>query len=150
MFQGVNTVKLDAKGRLAVPAKHREVLAAQSASRVVVTINPDDKARCLLLYPENEWRDIVRSLSRRDTMNPAIRAIQRLLVGYASELELDAQGRILLSAELRKFARLDKEVSLVGQINKIEIWGVEEFTGSLDQWLAEAAGSGDELKGLTL
>ena len=93
MFAGVSTLNLDAKGRLAVPAKHRETLADCCASRVVVTVNPDDQERCLLLYPENEWREVARNLSRRDSMHPKVRAMQRLVVGYASELELDGQGR---------------------------------------------------------
>lgn len=153
MFSGVSTLNLDAKGRLAVPARHREVLSQGGSTRVVVTINPDDKARCLLLYADTEWVEIARNLSRRDTMNPKIRAMQRLVVGYASELELDGQGRILLSSELRDFAGLDKRVSLVGQFNKIEIWDEAAWAGSREHWLSELAsgdGMDEELKGLML
>ena len=154
MFAGVSTLNLDAKGRLAVPAKHRETLADCCASRVVVTVNPDDQERCLLLYPENEWREVARNLSRRDSMHPKVRAMQRLVVGYASELELDGQGRILLSSELRDFARLDKRVSLVGQVNKIEIWDEETWAGKREQWLRDVTSSEDgmaeELRGLML
>lgn len=154
MFLGVSTLSLDAKGRLAIPAKHRETLAQSGASRVVVTINPDAAERCLLLYPENEWREIARNLSRRDSMNPKVRALQRLVVGHASELELDGQGRILLSSELREFAGLGKRVSLIGQVNKIEIWDEEAWAGNREQWLTEAANGGgsgdDDLKGLIL
>ncbi len=154
MFRGVSSLNLDAKGRLAVPAKHREALADCCASRVVVTVNPDGQERCLLLYPENEWREVARNLSRRDSMHPKVRAMQRLVVGYASELELDGQGRILLSSELREFAGLGKRVSLVGQVNKIEIWDEETWAGKREQWLQDLTtgddGLSEELKGLML
>ncbi|MCB1786237.1 MAG: division/cell wall cluster transcriptional repressor MraZ [Chromatiaceae bacterium] len=154
MFLGVSTLNLDAKGRLAVPAKYRDALAQCCASRVVVTVNPDDKERCLLLYPENEWFEVARELSRRDSMHPMIRAMQRLMVGYASEHELDAQGRILLSAEQREFAGLGKKVALVGQANKIEIWDADVWSGNREQWLTAVApgsnGLPEELKGFRL
>jgi len=154
VFVGVSTLNLDAKGRLAVPAKHRNALAECCASRVVVTINPDQRERCLLLYPENEWFELARNLSRRDSMHPTVRAMQRLMVGYASELELDSQGRILLASELRDFAGLNKKVALVGQVNKIEIWDEESWRGGKEQWLADVmageSGLPDELKGLSL
>ena len=95
MFLGVNTLNLDAKGRLAIPAKHRDTLAQCCASRVVVTINPNADDQCLWLYPENEWREIARKLSRLPTMKRQNQLIQRLMLGHASELELDSQGRIL-------------------------------------------------------
>ena len=154
MFVGVSTLNLDAKGRLAVPAKYRNTLAQCCASRVVVTINPDQRERCLLMYPENEWFELARNLSRRDSMHPTVRAMQRLMVGYASELELDSQGRILLAAELREFAGLNKRVSLVGQVNKIEIWDEESWRGGQEQWLSDVmpgdSGLPEELKGLSL
>lgn len=154
MFSGVSSVNLDAKGRFAVPAKYRDTLAKSCASRVVVTVNPSDRERCLLLYPENEWFEIARSLSRRDSMQPKIRAMQRLVVGYASELELDGQGRILLGSKLREFARLDKRIALVGQMNKMEIWDEDAWNGSSEQWLSDVSdedgGLSDDFKGLRL
>ncbi|MCB1775233.1 MAG: division/cell wall cluster transcriptional repressor MraZ [Gammaproteobacteria bacterium] len=154
MFLGVSTLNLDAKGRLAIPAKYRNTLAQSCASRVVVTINPDERERCLLMYPENEWFELARNLSRRDSMHPTVRAMQRLMVGFASELELDSQGRILLSLELREFAGLNKRVSLVGQVNKIEIWDEESWKGGQEQWLSDVrpgdSGLPEELKGLPL
>jgi MraZ protein len=87
-------------------------------------------------------------------MHPTVRAMQRLMVGYASELELDSQGRILLAAELREFAGLNKRVSLVGQVNKIEIWDEESWRGGQEQWLSDVmpgdSGLPEELKGLSL
>jgi len=150
VFSGVSTLNLDAKGRLAVPARHRGALSDSNASHVVVTINPSEHERCLLLYPENEWHEVARNLSRRETMNSAVRAMQRLVLGHAVDLELDGQGRILLPGELREFAQLDKRVSLVGQVNKIEIWDEVLWKGNRDQWLSEvsSADSAVDLQGL--
>ncbi len=154
MFLGVNTLNLDAKGRLAIPAKHRDALAQCCASRVVVTINPNPEDQCLWLYPENEWREIARKLSRLPTMKRQNQLIQRLVLGHASEVELDAQGRILLSTELREYANLGKRVALVGQVHKFEIWDEEVWAGSREQWLSQAladdAGLSEELGGMTL
>jgi MraZ protein len=154
VFVGVNTLNLDAKGRIAVPAKHREPLAQCCASRVVVTINPSRDDRCLWLYPENEWREIARKLSRLPSMKRQNQLVQRLMLGHASEVELDGQGRILLSPELRAYAGLGKRVALVGQVHKFEIWDEEVWAGSRDQWIGEAFGEGvelsEELAGMTL
>lgn len=143
MFLGVNTLNLDAKGRMAIPAKHRDALADCCASRVVVTINP--REHCLWLYPESEWRDIARKLSRLPTLKRQNQLLQRLLLGHASELEMDGQGRILLSTELREYAGLGKKISLVGQGHKFEIWDEAAWSGSREDWLAEANVSGSEL-----
>ena len=143
MFLGVSTLNLDAKGRMAIPAKHRDALVDCCASRVVVTINP--REHCLWLYPENEWRDIARKLSRLPTLKRQNLVLQRLLLGHASQLEMDAQGRILLSPELREYAGLGKKVSLVGQGQKFEIWDEAAWNGSREGWLAEANDLGEEL-----
>lgn len=154
VFQGVNTLNLDAKGRLAIPAKHRDVLDQCCASRVVVTINPNPQDQCLWLYPENEWKEIARKLSRLPTMNRQNQLIQRLMLGHASEVELDSQGRILLSSELRDYAGLGKRVSLVGQVHKFEIWDEQAWSDSREEWLKQAlndeAGLSEELGGMTL
>ena len=154
MFLGVSTLNLDAKGRIAIPAKHRETLAQTCASRVVVTINPNRDDRCLWLYPENEWREIARNLSRLPPMIRQNQLIQRLMLGHASEVDLDGQGRVLLPNELRDYAGLGKRVSLVGQVHKFEIWDEDAWTGSREQWLGEAlteeSGMSEELKGMRL
>ena len=136
MFLGVNTLNLDVKGRIAIPAKHREQLAECCGSRVVVTINP--REHCLWLYPESEWREIARKVSRLPTLKPQNQRLQRLLLGHASELEMDGQGRILLAAELRDYAALDKRVAVVGQGHKFEIWSEEAWAANRADWLAEA------------
>lgn len=143
MFLGVSTLNLDAKGRMAIPAKHRGELTDAAASRVVVTINPNKDERCLWLYPQQEWDEIVRKLARLPSLKPANRRIQRLIIGHASEQDMDAQGRILLTTELREYAGLDKRVAVVGQGHKFEIWDETSWLGNREKWLAET--NDDEL-----
>ncbi|AHF04884.1 cell division protein MraZ [Marichromatium purpuratum 984] len=119
MFRGVSLVNLDAKGRLAVPARYRERLRAACDSQLVVTV---DRDRCLLLYPESEWDTIERKLAALPAFDATARAIQRLYIGNAQDVEMDAQGRILLPQHLRDFATLDKRVAFVGQGAKFELW----------------------------
>jgi len=136
VFLGVSTLNLDAKGRMAIPAKYREALAECCASRVVVTINP--REHCLWLYPEAEWNEIARKVAQLPTLNRQNLILQRLLLGHASELEMDGQGRILLSTELREYARLGKKISLIGQGHKFEIWDADGMLAEREGWLDEA------------
>jgi MraZ protein len=119
MFQGAAALSLDAKGRLAIPARHREALVAASASQLVLTAHPH---RCLLLYPEPAWEPIRDKVLAASSLNPQAAAIKRLLVGNAREEEMDSAGRLLVAPELRQFAQLDKQVWLVGQGSHFEIW----------------------------
>ena len=119
MFQGAAALSLDAKGRLAIPARYREGLAAASAGQLVLTAHPH---RCLLLYPAAAWEPIRDKVLASSSLNPQSAAIKRLLVGHAREEELDSAGRLLISPELRKFAQFEKQVWLVGQGSHFEIW----------------------------
>ncbi|MCW6033166.1 division/cell wall cluster transcriptional repressor MraZ [Pantoea sp. JK] len=120
MFRGATLVNLDSKGRLAVPTRYRELLVAESQGQMVCTI--DLHQSCLLLYTLPEWEIIEKKLSRLSSMNPAERRVQRLLLGHASECQMDNAGRLLLANTLRQHAGLTKEVMLVGQFNKFELW----------------------------
>lgn len=120
MFRGATQVNLDAKGRIAIPTRYREVLIGESQGQMVCTI--DLHHPCLLLYTLSEWEVIERKLSRLSTMNPAERRVQRLLLGHASECQMDSAGRLLLASTLRQHAGLQKEIMLVGQFNKFELW----------------------------
>ncbi|MEW7977012.1 MAG: division/cell wall cluster transcriptional repressor MraZ [Candidatus Sedimenticola endophacoides] len=124
MFRGVTNINLDAKGRLAIPTRYRDGLRDCCGSELVITADTD---RSLLIYPLPEWHQIERKLMRLPTFNKTARQLQRLMVGYATEVEMDAQGRVLLPAPLREFARLDKHVVLVGQGTKFELWDAERW-----------------------
>lgn len=119
IFQGATALNLDAKGRLAIPARHRESLAAVSAGHLVLTAHPH---RCLLLYPADAWEPIRDKVLAASSLNPQSAAIKRLLVGNAREESLDSAGRLLVAPELRRFAQLEKQVWLVGQGSHFEIW----------------------------
>lgn len=110
----------DSKGRLAIPTKFRDWLRDESDGQLVCTI--DIAHPCLLLYPLNEWEEVERKLKTLSSMNPQERRLQRLLLGHATECELDGNGRLLLSQPLRNHAGLDKKIMLVGQLNKFELW----------------------------
>ncbi|HEY1844258.1 MAG TPA: division/cell wall cluster transcriptional repressor MraZ [Buttiauxella sp.] len=120
MFRGATLVNLDSKGRLAVPTRYREKLVEISEGQMVCTI--DIHHPCLLLYTLPEWEIIEQKLARLSSMNPAERRVQRLLLGHASECQMDSAGRLLLAPVLRQHAGLTKEVMLVGQFNKFELW----------------------------
>jgi MraZ protein len=134
VFQGATELSLDAKGRLAIPTKHREALLSGGAG-IVLTAHPD---RCLLLYPRAAFEPISTRISTLSSFNEQARWWQRLLVGFAEVLELDGSGRILVSPALRKFADLKRTVMLVGQGSHFEIWDTEVWERKLGDALAMA------------
>ena len=139
MFRGINSITIDTKGRMALPSRYRELLSES----MVVTI--DTEETCLLLYPEAEWQKIEMSLQKLPSFNPAARRIQRLLIGHATDVDLDAQGRILLPLELRQYAQLQKQTVLIGQGNKFEIWEEIQWQVRRQKWLEEESSHSDEL-----
>lgn len=141
MFRGVNPINLDAKGRMALPARYRESVRLHCEGRMVVTIDTEDQ--CLLLYPQPEWDEIQAKIDALPSFNRAVRRIQRLLTGHATDLELDANGRMLLPAPLRDYAELDKKIILLGQGNKFEIWSEALWNSTRDEYLQ--AGDEDDI-----
>ncbi len=117
-----------------MPARYREQLQACCAAHLVVTIDTD---RCLLIYPEPNWREIERKLEKLPSFNPTARKLQRLYIGHAHDVDMDSQGRVQLPPELRQFAQLDKRVALIGQSNKFELWDEDIWVARRDQWLNE-------------
>ncbi len=134
MFRGAVQLSLDAKGRLGVPAKHRDTLTAGGDGEVVLTAHPH---RCLILYPKAAWEPIEASLTKLSSFNPKTSAIQRMIVGQADVMHLDSAGRLLVNAVLRKFAGLEKEVMMVGQGSHFELWDVAAWDQQLAQLLAD-------------
>jgi len=135
VFQGATELSLDAKGRLAVPTRYRDALNSGGGA-VVLTAHPDG---CVLLYPRPAWEPIGSRIQQLSSFNEQARWWQRLLVGFAEELSLDAQGRLLVSPALRKFAALKKEVMLVGQGSHFEIWDVQAWEQKLSQAMTLAS-----------
>ena len=149
MLRGATKVTLDAKGRLAIPTRYRERIASRCDGHLVVTV---DKDYCLLLYPLPDWEEIERKLMRLPSLDRRARRLQRLMVGHATEVEIDGHGRILLSRELREFAGLGKQAVLLGQGNRFELWDEERWNETRDGWLSEGddADLSAQLEDLTL
>ncbi|MRR49576.1 MAG: transcriptional regulator MraZ [Rhodocyclaceae bacterium] len=119
MFQGATQLSLDAKGRMAIPARHRDELVKACDGRLVLTGHPH---RCLLLYPEPAWLPVQEQLSKLSSIDPRTASIKRVMMGNALPTELDSAGRLLLAPELRDYAGFDKQVFLVGMGSHFEIW----------------------------
>lgn len=137
MFRGVNNINLDAKGRLAVPSRYREKLAEHCNGQLVITI--DTEERCLLLYPLPQWEEIQRKVEALPSFSPAARRVQRLLIGHATDVQLDANSRVLVPPPLREYAHLEKKTVMLGQGNKLEIWNEDHWQQRRDDWLDENA-----------
>lgn len=141
VFRGINNLALDAKGRMAMPARYRDRLVETCGGRLVVTV---DRDRCLLVYPLHEWEQIEAQLVALPSLNKQARLLQRLLIGHATEVELDSQGRILLPNMLRDYAALDKKIVLIGQGKKFEIWDEQSWNDKQQAWLQDVnADEGD-------
>jgi MraZ protein len=142
MFQGGANLNLDAKGRMMVPARHRDALQVQCEGRLTLTKHPDG---CLLMFPRPVWethREKIAALPMQ------ARAWQRIFLGSAMDVEMDGAGRLLIAPELRTAARLEKEVALIGMGSHLEIWDA----ATLAQKEAEAIAQGmpDSIAGFTL
>ena len=136
MFRGINPINLDAKGRVALPAKYRDRVTNRCDGHMVLTVHPFD--RCLLLYPLADWEVIESEVNALPNSNSRqARRLQHLMVGYATELDLDAAIHLLLPAMHRDHAELDKRLILVGQGQKFEIWSEARWTSITETYLNE-------------
>ena len=152
MFRGINKVSLDGKSRMALPTRLRETVQQVSFGQLVLTI--DIREKCLMLYPLSEWEKVQNTLAGLANVRNEIRTVQRLLIGHATDLELDAQGRVLLPRLLREYAELDKKLILLGQGNKIEIWNESQWNDRRADWLdsdvVQSLDNLDELSGFSI
>ncbi|WP_181448011.1 division/cell wall cluster transcriptional repressor MraZ [Dissulfurirhabdus thermomarina] len=129
MFRGRSTHSLDAKGRLSIPARFRDVLKAKYDGRLIVTNLPG----CLAAYPYEEWRVLEEQFSRYRLARPEVLAFQRYFLAAAVECPLDGQGRILIPPALRDEAGFQKEVVLSGMLTYFEIWSRERLEAELSK-----------------
>ena len=133
VFGGVHELSIDSKGRLAVPAKFRDILLRRYTPALVVTM---DSRRRLLMYPEIEWERVSQQLlALKVNGNPVLQRYQNLLLHHAELLEWDSAGRILLPPNLRKRVDFDKEVTLAGRANRLELWGRADWEAEMNQAL---------------
>jgi MraZ protein len=126
---GFNTVSLDQKGRLAIPAKYRASFIQKNETQIVITKDPQYPS--LKIYPQSQWIEISSKLESLQGLDPIVRNLQWTILGNASVTEFDPNGRmlVLIPSELRKYAELinEKQISLIGMGNKFEIWNVSNW-----------------------
>ena len=133
MYRGTSAITLDSKSRITIPTKYREELLADCQGKMVCTI--DIQHACLLLYPLPEWEEIELKLCNLSSMNPQERLFQQVILGNASDCEIDKSGRLLINGPLRQHAGLEKNVMLVGQLKKFEIWQDLAWRSQMQQGL---------------
>ncbi len=140
MFRGANKLTLDSKGRMVIPTRYRDRLQERCGGRLVITV---DKDQCLLIYPLPDWEEIERKLMGLPSFDRDARRLQRLMVGHATDLELDAHGRLLLPPNLREFGLLTRDCVLIGQGHRFELWDEARWNERRDEWLANSDSATD-------
>ncbi len=124
MFRGIFHNSVDDKGRTSIPARFREQIRDGHETPLVLTLGFD---QCLFLYPMDAWKKIEEKLAALDTLNSEVRQFQRTILKATDEVEMDQQGRIVISPVLRKEAGIHKSVVIVGMLHRIEIWDKEKY-----------------------
>lgn len=130
MFQGTTVLSLDAKGRLAIPSRHRDELTAASNGTLVMTAH---RHGCALIYPVATWEPIRDRLSKIPSLDKRAASIRRVMLGHAEELSLDAAGRVLVPQGLREHADLKDKVWMVGQGLNFELWSDARWKQQMDE-----------------
>jgi transcriptional regulator MraZ len=142
VFRGEFSLTMDPKGRLAVPSRYRERLAEACAGKVILTISLLE--RCLVVYPFPDWQQIEEELRKLPALDPKAQAISHLLIGHATECDLDGHGRVLVPPTLREFARIEKRVRAVGQVRKFELWDEDTWSARREQFLNQIGALNEE------
>ena len=132
MFKGISNLSIDVKGRASMPQRYRSDFSSKNKSKLVITA---DKDKCLLIYTQSSWAIIEKKLSNLPSYNKEARFIQRLLIGYATESEIDSQGRFLIQIPLREYAGIQKKIILLGQGSKFELWSENIWNKNMKSWL---------------
>ena len=133
MFKGISNLSIDVKGRASMPQRYREDFCTEDKCKLVITA---DKDKCLLIYTQTNWTIIEKKLTKLPSYNKEARFIQRLLIGHATESEIDSQGRFLIPTPLREYAGVQKKIILLGQGNKFELWAENAWNKNIQTWLA--------------
>jgi len=132
MFKGISNLSIDIKGRASMPLRYRKDFCSKNKCKLVITA---DKDKCLLIYTQNNWNIIEKKLSNLPSYNKEARFIQRLVIGHATESEIDSQGRFLIPNPLREYASIQKKIILLGQGSKFELWSENIWNKNMKSWL---------------
>ncbi len=130
MFKGTYTYSIDSKGRIAIPAKLRKHFKPDASDSVIVL---QGTSPCIEIYPLDQWQTIEERLNQLNQFNPQDSRFTRMFLRNVEELTLDAQSRILLPQNLIKYAKIEKEVLILGILKKIEIWNPKIFDDYLNE-----------------
>jgi len=152
LFRGLNSINLDAKGRIAIPSRYRGIVNEHCQGKMVVTIEATD-GECLVIYPLNEYEDIQRKVEALPSFSPTAKRLKGLFIGHATDVELDSSGRILVPPTLRTYVGLEKKAVLVGQGKKFELWDEDSWNAKREGWLNQETTEEEipeEIKGLSL
>lgn len=142
VFRGANSINLDSKGRIAIPAKYRQSIVESTASHMIVTCDPYDN--CLLIFPLDHWESTEAYLQSLSNSQQLHRTLKRIMLSNATDVDMDANGRLLIPSVLRERAKLQKEVMLVGDVKKFQLW--DEALWHKQAEADMAAMSSDELE----
>ncbi len=150
LLTGQQTTALDAKGRLTIPARFRAVLDESCQGQLVVTVNHDRES--LLLYPRHEYEQRAQIINKLSDFDPLERRLKLLFIGHAFDLELDNNARVLVPPRLREIVGITRDVVLVGQHHKLELWDEAAWTRKLDSLftIGSEVGMSEKLKNLAL
>ena len=131
MFRGSDPINMDAKGRMAIPTRYRELLREMCAGDLVITI--DMKSSCLTLSPLPEWKKFEEKVAALPALDDLGEMLSRFVIGQAKDIQLDGSGRVLIPSELREYAELDKKLILVGRTQRLEIWSEENWNAEREK-----------------
>lgn len=145
---GIVDVSLDERGRMAIPGRYRQAFAGTDGGRAVVTI--DRQERCLLVYPPAEWALVQEGLKALRNASKRVRKVQRMLIGFAFDIEIDRQGRLLIPPKLREYSGIDRKAVLLGQLNKLELWSAESWQQNMEGWPDTSEDDEEELRELRI
>jgi MraZ protein len=137
VFRGRFEHTIDEKGRLSIPSKFRETLSVRGENELILT----DFDSCLTAYPRDEWRELEEKMKKLSMIQKDVRNFLRLFYSSATEAPLDSQGRILIPPQMRERAKLDREVVLLGLLNKIEIWDKKSW----QEFIANSGGTFEDV-----
>ena len=131
MLRGPDNLTIDAKGRMPLPSRYRELMAEICQGQMVVTV---DRDKCLLIYPKPTWEEVQARLEALPSTNLYAKKLRRLMIGHAQDVELDAAHRLRINPVLRDYAGIEKKVMLIGQGSKFELWDEARWRAGIEDW----------------
>lgn len=152
MFRGQYEHTMDAKGRISLPARYREVLGdldatGEAADRVILTRTFQ---KCLVLYPLDKWLNFEEKVRALPQFDPSVQQLKRVYIAGATECQLDSHGRLLIPQKMREFAQFERECVWVGQLDTVELWSQHRWDAAMDDALQDPKGLAEAMASLGL